>query len=110
MDIKALVHLGCARVAIMIKGKSPEEIRNILGGDEIPATNTPPEANTSSTALNAPLLTRNSNTEDRRNQKPVKISNVDVRGVKRPLAPPPCPTPAKRARLQLSNLSDISSK
>lgn len=31
MDIKSLLHLGCAKVAIMIKGKSPEEIKKILG-------------------------------------------------------------------------------
>ena len=34
MDCKALLHLGCARVATMIKGKSPEEIKQILGEDE----------------------------------------------------------------------------
>jgi len=31
MDIKPLLHLGCACVATMIKGKSPEEIKAILG-------------------------------------------------------------------------------
>merc|ERR1719220_1379210 len=31
MDCKALLHLGCAKVATMIKGKSPEEIKQILG-------------------------------------------------------------------------------
>merc|ERR1712096_364934 len=39
MDIKSLLHLGCAKIATMIKGKSPEEIKNILGDDE-EATNT----------------------------------------------------------------------
>jgi len=34
MDIKSLLHLGCAKVATMIKGKSPEEIRVILGEEE----------------------------------------------------------------------------
>jgi len=31
MDCKSLLHLGCAKVATMIKGKSPEEIKQILG-------------------------------------------------------------------------------
>jgi len=31
MDCKSLLHLGCAKVATMIKGKSPEEIKSILG-------------------------------------------------------------------------------
>ena len=30
MDIKSLVHLGCAKIATLIKGKSPEEIKVIL--------------------------------------------------------------------------------
>jgi len=30
MDIKSLLHLGCAKIATMIKGKSPEEIKKIL--------------------------------------------------------------------------------
>merc|ERR550537_1494710 len=34
MDCKALLHLGCAKVATMIKGKSPEEIEQILGEEE----------------------------------------------------------------------------
>jgi len=34
MDCKALLHLGCAKVATMIKGKSPEEIKQILGEEE----------------------------------------------------------------------------
>jgi len=34
MDIKSLLHLGCAKIATMIKGKSPEEIKKILGDDE----------------------------------------------------------------------------
>jgi len=32
MDIKSLLHLGCAKIATFIKGKSPEEIKKILGG------------------------------------------------------------------------------
>lgn len=28
-----LVHLGCAKIATLIKGKSPEEIKNILADD-----------------------------------------------------------------------------
>merc|ERR1711964_429994 len=31
MDVQGLLHLGCAGVASMIKGKSPEEIKRILG-------------------------------------------------------------------------------
>merc|ERR1711964_631724 len=34
MDIKSLLHLGCAKIATLIKGKSPEEIKKILGDDE----------------------------------------------------------------------------
>merc|ERR1711964_446457 len=34
MDIKCLLHLGCAKIATLIKGKSPEEIKKILGDDE----------------------------------------------------------------------------
>jgi len=34
MDCKSLLHLGCAKVATMIKGKSPEEIKTILGEEE----------------------------------------------------------------------------
>ena len=34
MDCKSLLHLGCAKVATMIKGKSPEEIKQILGEEE----------------------------------------------------------------------------
>jgi large subunit ribosomal protein L40e len=30
MDIKSLLHLGCAKIATLIKGKSPEEIKEIL--------------------------------------------------------------------------------
>merc|ERR1712187_74324 len=33
MDIKSLLHLGCAKIATLIKGKSPEEIKKILGED-----------------------------------------------------------------------------
>lgn len=39
MDCKSLLHLGCAKVATMIKGKSPEEIKQILGEEEQPAAN-----------------------------------------------------------------------
>merc|ERR1712098_718090 len=31
MDIRPLLHLGCAKIATLIKGKSPEEIKKILG-------------------------------------------------------------------------------
>jgi hypothetical protein len=34
MDIKSLLHLGCAMVASKIKGKSPEEIRKALTDDD----------------------------------------------------------------------------
>merc|ERR1712048_715312 len=34
MDCKSLLHSGCAKVATMIKGKSPEEIKQILGEEE----------------------------------------------------------------------------
>jgi len=34
LDCKPLLHLGCAKVATMIKGKSPEEIKQILGKEE----------------------------------------------------------------------------
>jgi len=33
LDIKSLLHLGCAKIATLIKGKSPEEIKTILGDD-----------------------------------------------------------------------------
>merc|ERR1711964_751571 len=33
MAIKSLLHLGCAKIATLIKGKSPEEIKKILGDD-----------------------------------------------------------------------------
>jgi len=33
MDIPSLLHLGCAKIATMIKGKSPDEIRSILSDD-----------------------------------------------------------------------------
>jgi len=38
MDLPSLLHLGCAKIATLIKGKSPEEIKNILSDDsnEIP--------------------------------------------------------------------------
>merc|ERR1711879_621580 len=38
MDCKSLLHLGCAKVATMIKGKSPEEIKQILGEEDDQAT------------------------------------------------------------------------
>lgn len=31
MDIKPLLHLGCAKIATLIKGKTPDEIKVILG-------------------------------------------------------------------------------
>jgi S-phase kinase-associated protein 1 len=34
MDIKPLLYLGCAKIATIIKGKSPEEIKKILGDDD----------------------------------------------------------------------------
>merc|ERR1712098_175649 len=34
MGIKSLLHLGCAKIAALIKGKSPEEIKRILGDTE----------------------------------------------------------------------------
>merc|ERR1712098_497232 len=34
MHITSLLHLGCAKIATLIKGKSPEEIKKILGDDE----------------------------------------------------------------------------
>merc|ERR1711964_326038 len=34
MDIKSLLDLGCAKIATLIKGKSPEQIKKILGDDE----------------------------------------------------------------------------
>merc|ERR1712098_504531 len=33
LGIKSFLHLGCAKIAALIKGKSPEEIKRILGGD-----------------------------------------------------------------------------
>ena len=30
MDIKSLLHLGCAKIATLIKGKSPDEIKQIM--------------------------------------------------------------------------------
>jgi len=36
MDIKSLLHLGCAKIATLIKGKSPEEIKKILAEDDVP--------------------------------------------------------------------------
>merc|ERR1711964_195922 len=38
MDIKSLLHLGCAKIATLIKGKSPEEIKDILGDDKADGT------------------------------------------------------------------------
>jgi S-phase kinase-associated protein 1 len=34
MDIKSLLHLGCAKIATMIKGKSPEGIKKILSEED----------------------------------------------------------------------------
>merc|ERR1712113_1332647 len=34
MDVKSLLHLGCAKIATMIKGKSPEEIKKILSEED----------------------------------------------------------------------------
>jgi S-phase kinase-associated protein 1 len=34
MDIKSLLHLGCAKIATLIKGKSPDDIRRILSDNE----------------------------------------------------------------------------
>merc|ERR1711964_155996 len=34
MDIKSVLHLGCAKIVTLIKGKSPEEIKKILADDE----------------------------------------------------------------------------
>merc|ERR1711964_139586 len=34
MDNKGLLHLGCAKIATLIKGKSPEEIKRILGDED----------------------------------------------------------------------------
>merc|ERR1711964_773906 len=34
MDIKSLLHLGCAKIATLIKGKSPEAIKKILGDEQ----------------------------------------------------------------------------
>merc|ERR1712083_231818 len=33
MDVTSLLHLGSAKIATLIKGKSPEEIKNILADD-----------------------------------------------------------------------------
>merc|ERR1711964_752089 len=33
LDIKSLLHLGCAKIATLIKGKTPEETKKILGED-----------------------------------------------------------------------------
>jgi len=37
MDIHPLLHLGCAKIATLIKGKSPEEIKKILGDSDAAA-------------------------------------------------------------------------
>jgi S-phase kinase-associated protein 1 len=34
MACQPLLHLGCAKIATLIKGKSPEEIKKILGADD----------------------------------------------------------------------------
>jgi S-phase kinase-associated protein 1 len=33
MDLPSLLHLGCAKIATLIKGKSPDEIKTILSDD-----------------------------------------------------------------------------
>jgi len=33
MDVPSLLHLGCAKIATLIKGKSPDEIKQILSDD-----------------------------------------------------------------------------
>merc|ERR1711957_385673 len=33
MDLPSLLHLGCAKIATLIRGKSPEEIKTILADD-----------------------------------------------------------------------------
>jgi S-phase kinase-associated protein 1 len=33
MDVPSLLHLGCAKIATLIKGKSPDEIKQILSED-----------------------------------------------------------------------------
>jgi S-phase kinase-associated protein 1 len=35
MDLPSLLHLGCAKIATLIKGKSPEEIKSILADDSV---------------------------------------------------------------------------
>jgi len=39
MDMKKLLHLGAVKIATLIKGKSPDEIKRILGEDTDDATN-----------------------------------------------------------------------
>merc|ERR1711964_331976 len=39
LDMKSLLHLGCVQIATQIKGKSPAEIKQILGEDIGDATN-----------------------------------------------------------------------
>merc|ERR1711964_328565 len=34
MDVKSTLHLGCATIAVEIKGKSPDEIKAILGDND----------------------------------------------------------------------------
>jgi len=34
MDVPSLLHLGCAKIATLIKGKSPDEIKQILSEDD----------------------------------------------------------------------------
>jgi S-phase kinase-associated protein 1 len=36
MDLPSLLHLGCAKIATLIKGKSPDEIKQILSDDSEP--------------------------------------------------------------------------
>jgi len=33
MDVPSLLHLGCAKIATLIKGKSPDEIKQILSDE-----------------------------------------------------------------------------
>merc|ERR1712058_167240 len=65
MDIKSLLHLGCAKITTLIKGKSPEEIKKILGDDK---TVTKVYANTeigeTRTALLVKQLPRNDDQDD----------------------------------------------
>jgi len=39
MDLPSLLHLGCAKIATLIKGKSPDEIKQILSDDNAVPSN-----------------------------------------------------------------------